>query len=99
MRRVHLLILIVLVFVGPMVLDAATVSGRFTYDGEEVVDLFSLPLTATVRVHSFDGDTYHDGTVDVAAGTYSVSGVPVGEGHVLLEIDRSSSPDGSGGAR
>ncbi len=95
MRRVHLLILIVLVFVGPMVLDAATVSGRFTYDGEEVVDLFSLPLTATVRVHSFDGDTYHDGTVDVAAGTYSVSGVPVGEGHVLLEIDRSSPPDGS----
>jgi hypothetical protein len=75
--------------------DAATISGRFTYDGVDVNDVFGPPLTATVRAYDFTTTTSYMGTVNVSAGTYIVTDVPVGDGAVQLEIDRGNPPDGS----
>ena len=75
-----------------LVVDAATISGRFTYDGVDVNDVFSPPLTAVVLAYDFTTSTNFAGTVNVDAGTYVVTGVPVGDGAVLLEIDRETRP-------
>lgn len=86
---------VVLVALSCAFVDAATISGRFTYDGVDVIDVFALPLTATVRAYDFTTTTSYMGTVNVSAGTYIVTDVPVGDGAVQLEIDRGSPPDGS----
>ena len=74
--------------------DAATVSGHFTYDGVEVVDVFNPPLNAIVFAYDIATGSSFMGTVDVAEGTYVVTGVPVGDGVVELQIDRGNPPDG-----
>ena len=86
---------VVMVALSCAFVDAATISGRFTYDGVDVTDVFGPPLTGVVRAHDFTTDTDVTGTVDVDAGSYAVTGVPVGDGAVLLEIDRGNPPDGS----
>jgi len=74
--------------------DAATVHGRFTYDGVEVVDIFNPPLTAIVFAYDMATSATYMGTVDVADGTYEVTGLPVGDGVMELQIDRGNPPDG-----
>ena len=94
--RVATFDLVALVAIGcALAADAATIGGRFTYDGVEVVDVFDLPLTAVVIAHDFTTGSIFTGTVDIAEGTYVVTGVPVGDGVVELQIDRGNPPDGS----
>lgn len=95
MRFVSTFVVALAVLGGAVAIDAATVSGSFTYDGEEVIDVFGLPLTAVVQAHVFADGSVYTGTVDVDSGSYMVTGLPVGDGAVILEIDRSDPPDGS----
>jgi len=74
--------------------DAATVRGHFTYDGVEVVDVFNPPLNAVVFAYDITTSSTFWGTVDIADGTYVVTGLPVGDGVVELQIDRGNPPDG-----
>lgn len=94
--RIATSVLIAFVAIGcALAAEAATLSGRFTYDGVEVVDLFNPPLTAVVIAHDFTSGIVFTGTVNLTEGTYMVTGLPAGDGAALLEIDRGNPPDGS----
>ncbi len=94
--RVATSVSVSLVTIGcALAVEAATIGGRFTYDGLEVIDVFDPPLTAVVIAHDFTTGSIFTGTVDIDEGTYVVTGLPVGDGAALLEIDRGNPPDGS----
>jgi hypothetical protein len=69
---------------------AATIEGTFTYDGVAMDSVFSDAIGAKVQAENPADSSTVSGTVNLAAGTFTIQNVTVGQNiSIYLTIDRS----------
>lgn len=84
------------VLVVASVSGAATINGTFTYDGLAVDSVFSDVTGTSVLAENPADSTSVYGTVNLAAGTFTIEDVTVGQNiSVYLTIDRSQPANGT----